>query len=109
MKWKQQNGRRQEATTDDVKSLRQAKRKTGRWRRREQKAEALALDLLVDPLQMRAPPIIRTLLPLAAQANSHICARVAHTQKSLGSKTEKEVSFLERRGERKRGRREIII
>lgn len=62
---------------------------------REQKVKALAPDLPVDPLQMRAPPII-SLLPLAAETASHIHARVMHTQThtSVGSKTEREAYFF---------------
>lgn len=80
----------------------------------ELKVKALALDLPVDPLQMRAPPIISH-TPFADSRNSFTrTCRVVHTQThtSVGSKTEREAFFLsemERRGERKRGRREIII
>lgn len=47
---------------------------------REQKVKALALDLPVDPLQMRAPPIISH-TPSAGSRNSftRTCTRRAHT------------------------------
>lgn len=70
---------------------------------REQKVKALAPDLPVDPLQMRALPII-SLLPLAAETASHVHARFAHTQThtSAGSKTEREAYFSVQNGEKRR-------
>ncbi len=47
---------------------------------REQKVKALALDLPVDPLQMRAPPIISN-APSAGsrQSFTRTCTRRTHT------------------------------
>lgn len=80
---------------------------------REQKVKALALDLPVDPLQMRAPPIISH-TPSAGSRNSftRTCTRRAHTNthtQQLAAKQRGRPIFLsemERRGERRRGRRE---
>lgn len=70
----------------------------------ELKVKALALDLPVDPLQMRAPPIISH-TPSAGSRNSFTrTCRVVHTQThtSVGSKTEREAFFSVRNGEKGR-------
>lgn len=77
--------------------------------KREQKVKALALDLPVDQVQMRAPPII-PYSPSAGSRNSLtcICTRRAHTDThtSVGSKTEREAYFSVRDGEK--GRKKAV-
>lgn len=74
-------------------------------RRDQIKEEALALELSVDPLQMRVLPIISKPLPLAAEAASHMhaCDTHTHTNTQISWQQNREGAFFERvRGGRKR-------
>lgn len=87
-------------------------RETEEKNKREQKVDALALDLPVDPLQMRAPPIISNTPSAGSRGRfTHTCTCRAHTNTQISWQQHREGGqfFGERRGDRKRGRREIII
>lgn len=81
------------------------------------KEEALALELPVDPLQMCVLPIISKLLPLAAEAASHIHLSVSlflslshtHTNLQISWQQNREGDFFFLRAREGGGRKEIII
>lgn len=82
---------------------------------REKKVKALALELPVDPLQMRAPPIISAHSFRWQPKQLHTYTHASRTHKDTHQLAAKQkgrpifLSEMERRRERRRGRREIII